>query len=353
MVDAMKGFCILMVIFTHLGNRSEEIRSFFFYQFMVPFMVLPAVSIFMILTSYVFSKAEDHWNSKRGGNWSIIDWFEKDRFYPRFLRFFIPYAVIMIIEMIMIRLILNPKCSMLSFSFITRFFFSGGRGPGAYYILVILEFLLVFPFLKYWYKRDPFKAVGGMILIHLGFDTASRYLWNLSEVVYDRMIFRFFVNIAMGLLLAEYAQVFKKTAIPVACVIVGAIYRINISYLGYSQVIMPTRFVSNSIINNLYAFGVVALLLPHEGLAKRYVKALTPLCLCGKASLHIFLVQKVYFYIVRSLEFEKKLGNFGVTLLVDYVICLLLGFLYYFLDAKIRELVKNVKKPKISIPAGK
>lgn len=61
--------------------------------------------------------------------------------------------------------------------------------------------------------------------------------------------------------------------------------------------------------------------------------------LISKASYHIFLVQMVYFGILKL-----KFYNNGLDYLIDIFICISIGILYFFLESKISKLLFFSKK---------
>ena len=338
-IDVLKGICILMVIMTHVEGRTEEFKRFIFY----PFTVLPAVSMFMILTACVFTMSEDSWAAKTGEEWTILAWFRKERFLSRLWRFLIPFAIGMIVLTAGIVVLLKP-------AFFTRNDFyimvrSGGRGPGAYYNRLVFEFLASFPFFKHWFEKDSFQAVAGMSLLHILFTSAARYVWNLSDMVYDRMIFRFLAHIALGIILAKYHRQIRNTMIPVVCIVTGVIFILNVSYFGYSQVMQPARFSSSSLIHSLFSFGVICIVMGWEDFANRYRKLLYPICYIGESSYHILLTQMIWFYFARSFHFEKEiLKTMPCILLTDYSVCIVIGCLLYFLETRIRSFLHKRRR---------
>ena len=343
MVDVIKGFCILMIIITHVANKTPAFRHMIQYGF----TVVPAVSAFMIMSAYVFTISEDHYAGRKQRPWAVWDWFRNDRFYPRLRRFLIPYLIMVICLCAGIVFLLKGR---LTLSNVWEILTLGGRGPGAYYVILMFEFLAAFPFIKYWADRDPVTALFGMLAVNIAFESMARYVWTLSDVIYDRLLLRFTVQIALGILLATYQKKIAATALPLIAFIIGLVYLVSINYMDYEQVLKIGRFTSGSFFTGLFCFGLIVLFLELEETAQRFRILLTPLSFLGKASYHILLVQMLYFYFARSFQLEPSFGSLGKIILIDYAVTLIPGCLFYLISEGIGKIFR---KPRPSVETKK
>ena len=224
----------------------------------------------------------------------------------------------------------------------------GGRGPGAYYSLIVFQLLIIFPFLRHAYNRNQLATVVFLVLFHIAYETWCKAN-SFSTTLYDRLIFRFFTQIALGFLLYSYYEKLRKTALPAICIIIGTIYLINIAYLHYDQVLLYGQ-PSRSIIAVLYSFGVLCYVLRLEKVFQFMDQTpvghrlLAPLLYIGKASYHIMLTQMVYFYFMRLKDWESRLGSWKTALIVDLVVSLSVGCLFFCLENLARKWISNAKQ---------
>ena len=336
-LDVMKAVCICMVIITHMNGISVNIRK----AILWPFTILPAVPTFLMMSVFVFAMAED---TKNG---TVLSWFSWPTFWRRFNRFLFPQAVA--IAVIIAGLFAFRDLKRISVESIFKMFQMGGRGPGAYYVMIMYQLLIVFPFVRMLFRKNQAATVIGMVLLHIAFEVLCK-IWQINDELYNSLIFRFFIHMALGMLLYEYWDKLRHTALPAVCIIIGAIYLINVYYLGYQQVMIYASS-TQGLIASLFSFGVLCYVMRAESLLEKYADgkrrhhALRLVCYIGKASYHIMLTQMVFFYFLRMFEIEARLGALWQVFLLDLGVSLSVGCLFYTLDQWMRrKLQSNIRK---------
>lgn len=334
-VDVIKGLAIIMIILTHVSTIPLDLKLRIAY----PYTILPAVPIFLICSGFLYLRSEQGKrcknNQKIGGGTIdniIYSWYDKTNFMRRINRLLYAYLVQWIILMGALFLI---KGKVLAAPDALIMFLQGGRGPGAYYVLIMFQFLVIFPFLAYAFEKSPFGTSLGCFFFML--------LWELvvseckiSGDVYHIVIFRVIPHIVMGMLLFRYYKKAGNTAIPVVCMLIGAIYLAAIYYFGYRQQLLA-RDATQGPIAALFSLGVVWYTLRLEPFWEKHKKMLSPLCFLGKASWHIFLVQMVYYYFARMIKFEQSFHSLGLAIVVDLLITITVGCLFYLLEKVVRN----------------
>ena len=325
MLDVIKGICIIMVILTHVSTIPNHVKKMILY----PFTILPAVPMFIMLNAYSLSLSEDRLEQKAGCVRTISDWFEKQSFFRRIRRFLIPYAVAIII--LFFGMFYIKHLRHISFRSAWIIICRGGSGPGGYYVLIILQILMLFPFIRYGFNKKPFELCIFLFVLHLAFEILSKYVWGLSYTVFKSLIFRFLGQLALGLILYQNRDSLRKNAIPHIAILVGGVYIINGFYFGYKTVLSVTD-INRNLIASLYSFGMLAYLLQLEPHAQKHARLLAPICYIGKASYHIMLTQMVYYYFARTVAFEERLVYLSLIVLVDLIITISVGCLFYYLD---------------------
>lgn len=257
-LDVMKALCICMVIITHVSGITMETRK----NMLWPFTILPAVPIFLMMSVFVFALAEDQKNG------TVLSWFQWPTFWKRFNRFFLPQAIA--IAVIIACLFAFRDMKRISAESIFKMFQTGGRGPGAYYVLIMYQLLIVFPFMRMLFRKNQAVTVIGMVLLHIAFETLCKS-WQINVVLYNSLIFRFFTHLALGMLLYEYWDKLRHAALPAICIVIGTVYLINLYYLDYPPV-MDYGNSTRGIIASLFSFGLLCYVLRAENLLTRIFK---------------------------------------------------------------------------------
>jgi len=228
---------------------------------------------------------------------SIKDWFKFDNFSNKFLRIFIPYVVIFIIEIILYK-ITNREISLKE---VVVGFFTGGWGPGSYYFPVLLQLLLLFPFILLLAKTKYGWLCLVLIQILLEITTQR---FGMSDWVYRLLFFRYLGFVTFGILLylnntGKYKGLVSKIiqqkyllSLSFICG-VGIIYLLN--YSSYQPVLFK-RWTTTSLPVVLYCFPLVFISMKSEILLKKIPKMLDRVILIiAKSTFHIFLVQMTHY----------------------------------------------------------
>lgn len=325
----IKSFCIAAVIITHVAGIPEDVKL----ACLWPYTIIPAVPIFMICSIFAYCMAED---KKQG---TILTWFSNKQFRNRAGRFLIPFFVAILLTVAGLRILAGA--SKVPLSAVFQMIMQGGRGPGAYYVLLVLQLIVIFPFLRHSYNKNQMATVVCLVVLHIGYEFLCK-TYGMDPDLYQVLIFRFFTHFALGFLLYSYHEQLTGTAIPLVCMIIGGIY-LYYTYCGDYRQLFVYKYVSVSMIPSLYSFGLLCYLLRLEPLLQRINKKLIgqallrPVMHTGKASYHIMLTQMVYFYFMRRMDWEVRLGDWPVILFVDLVICLSVGRLFYAAEAFVRK----------------
>lgn len=325
-LDMIKGLCIVMVILTHVPLTNEVKKAIFY-----PFTILPAVPMFLMCSIYAFSLTEDRKNG------DIFTWFSSRTFWRRANRFLFPF--LFSVGIIIAGLVLLSNLRRLAFASFFKLVFLGGRGPGGYYVLILFQLLVLFPFLRHFFCLNQIGTTLGLMAVHICYETLCK-MWGMNERVYNILIFRFLTHLALGFLLYYYHERMKGTALPAVAMIVRALYIIAAYYFGYRENLsyIPSM---RSIFPAFYAFGALCYLLRTEAWLQKAGGWIKPVLYIGKASFHIMLVQMVYFYFARKLAFEGRFHSLLVVTAVDLAISLAAGCLFYWMDCRLRMILKK------------
>ena len=298
-IDFLKGLAIIGVITLH------SFTSYGIFEI----LVLQSVPIFIILMGL-----NGALSLNRTG-FILKDYLEK-----KCMRIILPLIPVFFITLF-IAFNLNTKIK------ISPLFILGQMpiyGPGNYFIGLILQSLVAIPILWWLSKKDTRL----MLIISFGISFISEILYYYysfppNDYLYELLIFRWLFAFAIGIALVD-TIVSKKISfvlklgisISTALVLFLGITHIKfLTYPGYSLGNVFTFLFPAGIIIGVIFLGI----------------SWKPIDLFGKASYHIFLTQMVYFII------------FHQGYILNLVISIGLGILFYFSDLKFQSLIKSFK----------
>lgn len=327
--DYLKSISILMILVTHLGFSVISRKNLLF-----PYWIDMAVPFFFIVNGYMYSLSWEKRNLK-----SIKDWFKYKNFSDKFLRILVPYVIIFLLEVLLYK-ILNRDISSRE---IVNGFITGGWGPGSYYFPVLIQLLLLFPFILSIAKKKNGWII--LILIQVLLEITTQKL-GLSDGLYRLLFFRYLGFVTFGILL--YFRDIKGNDIHILKIFgnrflllgiflcgVGLIYML--SYTSYEPLIFK-RWTTTSLPTLLYSFPLVFVFTKAESLLQRVPKILNNIIiLIAKSTYHIFLVQMTYYWFR-----VQDSGRLRESLLESLFICIPLGILFYFVESNLtRKLFKR------------
>lgn len=302
-IDLLKTISILLVIVIHALPMDVQ---------MVlgrPFTMQHAVPVFMILFGYNRVKSIEKRNLT-----GASDLYEWTYLWKQLKAILVPYTAIWVIfEFTYFGLGQGTVPLDLFESFVV-----GGRGPGGYFILLMVQAILFFPILFQIMDRfQPVKALTGIFLVNILLEMMSV---NMHPDMYRLLITRHIFTIALGIYLAKREDSIKiKNWLPL--VGVSLIY---ISIVDYGGVHFIIEHMWDSQHPPAYFW---TFLLVYLGLKVSF-KEVSIVTFIGKSSYHIFLVQKIYF-MFRNLFFSSI--PYGLDVVVSLIISVTLGIAFYMI----------------------
>jgi len=334
-IDILKGLAIISVIIIH--TFSNEILM----AIGAPFHIWQAVPVFILLAGFTSTYALLNYQKR-----SLAQSYDISIIIRRLKRLLGPYLIIWIFQFLII-FILTTYISLIVFDpnyfsyqgFDWLFnFFSGGQGPGNYFIPIILQQILIIPFFYYLALRSPNR----MLAIAFILDLAFEYLAIISGIppwAFSILYIRFIFAGALGVWL-----VFQKDTVPKWLLIGGLasiVYIFAVVYLNFQfWFLYPGQSFFN-VFSFFWTIIIVILgmrLIP-SGPSHRIFTILEQL---GKASWHIFLIQMTFFSFLNGIFLKFVLGvphvslmTFNVifclmvNLMVNLMACLSLGYGFY------------------------
>lgn len=328
LIDLLKGFAILSVIYLHSGFSSQTDKLI-----LAPFLFNLAVPIFMIISGFTYSISLSEIESNK----SILkSYYSPRNLYKKIIRLFPCYLVIFIAEMIIEPLEFTGIKSIVKFFW---YFFTGGYVfPGSYYIPVLIQLIFIFPLLKICYNKLKEKSLLLIALIQIAYE-ALTYFLNIPLSITRILIFRYLIFIISGIFIFEKyrKKELKNKSAYAVLFLIGVIYIVLIGYFDLVPKIIFTIVPSTALPTAFYLIPVIVLLLFKFG-----EKEINPIfTLIGKASYHIYLFQMIYFGIISN---ELPVQRPFINCITGVCFSVILGIIMYFIENKITKAIKTKKE---------
>lgn len=330
-LDMLKMVCVIMIVITHVSWSNSERNSFVF-----PFIIDMAVPIFMIISGYLRAKKIEKIGFKK---------FISIRSSLMSLgNLMIAYLMVAIVEII--AAILTSHFNLgFDASYIQspavffKWLLTGLSGPGSYYIPVMVQLIIYYPLI--WFLVKKFKSVGLIttFAMNLAYE-AMVYQYSMDPSLYRLLIFRYTFLIALGVYFAMAGGKRRDDIIAIVLLVLGILFITVNFYIKPFTLFQAWK--TTSMLCVPFAYGVIYFL-------KKYFGNIgyNKFFVIGKASLHIYLTQMVFF----SLGFGHRLnmrfnsfpslvnGIFGSIIAV--LVCVPVGIIFFMVESKLRGRLFN------------
>lgn len=301
-IDLLKTISIILVILVHSLPRDV--------QMLIgrPLILQHAVPIFMVLFGYNRVKSVEKKNITQ-----TIELYKWDYVWKQIKTILVPYILVWL----MFEFPMGRYLEATPIEFI-RSFALGGRGPGGYFIVLMIQAILFFPILYHIFKKiNPVAALTGIFVVNKLLEVMSV---NMNPDLYRVLIIRHIFSIALGIYLAKNKdEISIKKWIPL--VLVSLVYIISVDYGG-------VHFTIEHMWDSQHPFAYFWTFLLVYGGLKLPFREFSLVTLIGKSSYFIFLTQKIYF-MFRDQFFENI--SYGVDTVISIIVSVALGIGFYYL----------------------
>jgi len=342
-VDLLKGLAIISVILIH--TFPDTLLTYTG----APFYIWQAVPVFLLLAAFTGSLA---YKPKKRKN--LLDCYDPSMLAKRFRRILLPFTFIWILQVVVILYLMPPDFSLHAL-YVQIFqsgipgilvnFFSGGSGPGNYFIPVILQQIIILP-VFYWLavRFSPDRMLIIAFVTNIALELSIVLLGVLSGI-YAISYVPYMMLGASGVWLA-----FQTRKIVPWLVVAGIMSAAYITAVYYFNLHLWFINTMNGFFNVFSYFWT--LLLVVAGLQYLSSQSITLLSRTvrelGKASWHIYLVQMtflVFFESAMITAISTAIPGMGVwhalvcQLLLtvpSLVICLPVGYGFYLAEENVK-----------------
>ena len=314
-IDILKIVACFFVFRIHMGEVSP----------LTPFVQF-AVPIFIFLTSYNYTRSSHIRNLD-----TIKKWFSTKNLLKKFLRLYVPYIFFAVVQLVLI-IALNAGYD---WGNVILSLFFGGYGPGNYYLLLMFQIILFFPFLLYFNRKNPDVTFIACVVIYFGYHIFMRLVFpdnpddvtTLGGIINKWTILRWIFLIECGIYFYIQCDSIKWWQL-VLFMLVDIV-----PYILQLTTQLPTLYI-RGIPYNFIVAGIVGLCIKYFGNIS-FGRFNAIICCCGKATWHIFLFQQLYFWLIGLLNWQQ-----GFTYLC-FPICFGGGLLFYLTYRVVVRLVFN------------
>ena len=332
-IDILKGICVLFVVITHFEWSGESRLHFLF-----PFWIDQAVPIFMIISGYLLAKTFEYRKIS-----CLSEAYNRKYIVEKMVRFLLPFAIIFSIEIVieLKRKMLYRLCDGRIINGILSLFIVGGVGPGAYYVPVMIQLVLIYPFIYFFVKKFDYLAVVRIFIFSLIWEYL-KVACGMSDYEYRLLVVRYLFAISVGC----YFAIGKTTPRRITALVafgIGLIWLTIDQYYYHIPFFLNEGWSGTSCLAVLYIAPVVFSYLESK---VKFVR-LPILQKMGKASYHIFLFQKLFYSFLYAYV-EEIADNKIEKLIVFIVICVFGGMIFYGIESKASKFIIKRTKNNIS-----
>lgn len=314
-IDILKGIAILFVIIAH--SLTSKILGKILYLFYLE----QAVPVFVIVMGINL-----YFSLQKNKSFKFRDIYTKSYFKKRAARILIPFSIIFVAALI-VGLIMKQT----QFSWLMVLGKLPFHGPGNYYLSFVLQFTVLAPLMYILFVKKPVLTLVAGFLISLIFEISAPHIGflNNGSYLYSSSFFRYMPGVLMGFWLASNNFKLKKmylALIPLPLVLYY-IFLVDTSPF-YIPFFLPD-WGSQNLLTVIYPAFLIMIgvrIFSHE----RKSDIITLVSFLGRSSYHIFLVQIIYFGVIR----QTSVMDWPVILRLglNLFLCIGLGLLLLFAD---------------------
>jgi hypothetical protein len=286
---------------------------------------------------------------KKKGLTTLKSIFSLEYFEMRFMRIVFPVIIIAVFSVVL-GLLFKHNLYFGILTFIGRIPFEGfGNGWGNYFVSILIEFIIIFPFLYVLYLKSPKMMLIVTFILNLIFELFSYHstIFYDNSYVYKASIFRYLFVMALGLwvmdkvddstkllqFLLKYKFVLIGFILSVTYLLSNAFYKWIFPYFLPSW--QPQNIFSAFYPLILCVIGIIYL----PKLSSN--KIMNFIAYIGKASYHIFLMQIIYFTAITPIIHNNHLiyGSISPILTIilittNIIFSLGLSLIFFHLESK-------------------
>lgn len=298
-IDYLKGISILFVVLLHCLPLQNYLLCSLWASQAVPIFLL--IQVFHVV---------------RGGNKN-----KRINYKKLFNRILKPYLLTLMIQFVLSVLVYGERDIIL---LIKRIIGAGGIGPGSYYVWVYLQFYFLLPFMVHLMHRMSDRV---LFWLFTSLCVALEILCSsiqMSEPLYRLLAIRYLYLIYLGYLWVKKGIILNNltlslSGVSIVFILLFTYTSINWEPLFYDSGWKIYHWVSYFYVAYLFVV-ILSFIYTHIG---KKIKDL--LCMMGKYSYEIFLMQMFLFSFLPSAKWMDFIGNIYITSFLRVLLSVILS----------------------------
>lgn len=320
LIDAIKVFAIIAIITTHYPWEDPN-------SVVMCYVIDMAVPLFVLLSGYNLSSSYRKWEHdlltvKFKWLWDHIFWF------------IIPYIPFFCVELLG-NMYLGRRY--LLKEIVVRLI-EGGWGPGAYYIPMLMQLIIIFPLVHFLTVKWQEKAVFVIGAFNFLYEMIIQ-ISGISSHLYAILIFRYLFIIALGCYLSISNKKINRWFL-LTFFFIGSLF---IYLTGCLNIQFPIfrLWTTTSMLTGLYFFPVIYILFKKCNCDVENHAISLLITIIGQNTYYIYLVQKTWYYSGITNLFLRY--PVVVRLLINIIACTIIGVIYGIIVARFKRCISDEK----------
>lgn len=319
---ATKAFAICLVVLTHADwTEADRLCPVF------PFVVSAAVPLFMMVTGLNYARSY-----LRRGTDDLKGMYDPIRLRRRAGALVFPFVPVFLLEIPLAALRNHLGFSSIDLSPIGLLdgFFSGGWGPGGYYLPVMIQVIAIYPLLFCLVRRSVWGVFAGVAVGCFVLDCVQTAL-GFPDGIWRLLCIRYLPYLAFGALLALRINALGKAIWSGSCfamLVTGGGYLACLTYCPLAEILstLQSDWAGTSLPSGIYfmgAFGLLYVMFAERGLSDSKWK---PVIAISRNTWFIFLIQSVWYFAGANSVFDFL--PVPVSAILFLCICVSLGCIF-------------------------
>ena len=309
------------------GKKENWNTNTLYWAKRAPFLVLAAlfllykfaVSFFLMISGFMLTvtmERKEH---------PVKEWYRPHQLLPRILRFYLPFIPILIAGLI-IHIFLQNKTY--DTNGILKRIFLGGFAPGSYYIVVMIQFIFLFPLLYQIVKRWRGKGICFLLLMTFVWDLFATCWMPISDKSYKFCALRLIPQISLGIY-AKLTELKKHPPLHWGMLIFGLLCYLVFDFSPLGKLSLFYQWTSASLFVAVFLYPIVVYVLSAFQKVSYTDSAFSrSIITFSNATYHIFLIQMLYYNMI-GYAWNEQVNHILLTMPVNLLVCITGGLLYY------------------------
>ncbi len=324
------------------GKKKQWSEKMLYWAKRAPYLLVASlfllykfsVSFFLMISGFMLTFSIERMEHP------LREWYRPHQLLPRILRFYLPFIPILLAGLF-IHIVLQEKTY--DTTGILKRIFLGGFAPGSYYIVVMVQFMFLFPLLYLIVKRWRGKGICFLLLMTLIWDLFATCWVPISVNSYKFCAFRLIPQVSLGIY-ARLTDLQKHPSLHWEMLIIGFLCYFMFDFFPLKHLSLFYQWPCANLFVALFLYPfLVWTLSAFQKVSYTDSKISYSIITFSNATYHIFLVQMLLYNVILY-AWNEQVNNIFLTMPVNLFICITGGLLYYrWLSPVEHKMLKGLK----------